>query len=132
MRQAIITEPDRHSFDLSQGLHLNLNKKICDYGCHLRKISDARIQRCSKAIDAHGSSACCKDAEIILDTDVNGRSDAFKPAELLLAAIAACMIKGMERIAPMNHFKYRSVVVGKIEKFNQPNFRAQRLNARPK
>lgn len=43
------------------------------------------------------------------DTDVNGRADAFNPAELLLAAIAT--IKGMERIAPMNHFKYRGVEV---------------------
>ena len=65
----------------------------------------------AKRVDAHGSSARCKDAEIILDTDVNGRPDAFNPAELLLAAIAGCMIKGIERIAPMNNFKYRSVEV---------------------
>ena len=62
-------------------------------------------------IDEHGSAARCKDAEIVLDTDVKGRADAFNPAELLLAAIAACMIKGIERIAPMNHFKYRGVEV---------------------
>ncbi len=65
----------------------------------------------AKRIDAHGSAAHCKDTEIILDTDVNGRADAFNPAELLLAAIAACMIKGIERIAPMNHFTYRGVQV---------------------
>lgn len=65
----------------------------------------------AERIDAHGSSAWCKDAEILLDTDVNGRTDAFNPAELLLAAIAACMIKGIERIAPMNNFKYRGVEV---------------------
>jgi uncharacterized OsmC-like protein len=65
----------------------------------------------AKRIDSHGSSARCKDAEIILDTDVNGRADAFNPAELLLAAVAACMIKGIERVAPMNHFKFRSVEV---------------------
>jgi len=53
----------------------------------------------ARRIDAHGSSARCKDAEIILDTDVDGRVDSFNPAELLLAAIAACMIKGIERIA---------------------------------
>jgi uncharacterized OsmC-like protein len=62
-------------------------------------------------IDAHGSAARCKDSEIALDTDVNGRRDAFNPAELLLAAVAACMIKGIERIAPMNHFEYRNVEV---------------------
>ena len=65
----------------------------------------------ARRVDAHGSSAHCKGAQIILDTDVNGRAAAFNPAELLLAAIAACMIKGIERIAPMNYFKYRSVEV---------------------
>ena len=65
----------------------------------------------AKRIDAHGSAAHCKDAEIILDTDVKGRADAFNPAELLRAAVAACMIKGIERIAPMNHFTYRGVQV---------------------
>lgn len=62
-------------------------------------------------IDAHGSIARTKDAEVALDTDVKGRSDAFNPAELLLAAVAACMIKGIERIAPVNHFSYRGVEV---------------------
>ena len=42
---------------------------------------------------------------------MNGRADAFNPAELLLAAVAACMIKGIERIAPVNHFDYRGVEV---------------------
>ena len=65
----------------------------------------------AKRIDSHGSSARCKDADIVLDTDVKGRADAFNPAELLLAAVGACMIKGIERIAPMNHFKYRGVEV---------------------
>lgn len=65
----------------------------------------------AKRIDSHGSSARCKDAEITLDTDVGGRTDAFNPAELLLAAVAACMIKGIERVAPMNHFKFRGVEV---------------------
>ena len=63
------------------------------------------------ASDAHGSTASCKDAEIALDTDVNGRPDAFNPAELFLAAVAACMIKGFERVAPMNHFQFRGVEV---------------------
>lgn len=40
-------------------------------------------------VDDHGSIARTKDAEVILDTDVKGRSDAFNPAELLLAAVAA-------------------------------------------
>jgi uncharacterized OsmC-like protein len=63
----------------------------------------------AKRVDDHGSVARCKDAEIVLDTDVSGRADAFNPAELLLAAIAACMIKGIERAIPMLKFKLRGV-----------------------
>jgi uncharacterized OsmC-like protein len=51
----------------------------------------------------------CKDATVSLDTDVNGRQDAFNPAELFLAAIAACMIKGIERV--MLKFDIRGVEV---------------------
>lgn len=62
-------------------------------------------------VDAHGSVATTKAAEIALDTDLAGRSDAFNPAELLLAAIAACMIKGIERVTPMIEFDLRGVEV---------------------
>ena len=62
-------------------------------------------------IDAHGSLAECKDAEIVLDTDIGGRADAFNPAELLLAALAACMIKGIERVTPMLKFDLRGVEI---------------------
>ena len=65
----------------------------------------------AKRQDAHASSARCKDAEVTLDTDVKGRPDAFNPAELFLASIAACMIKGIERVAPMLHFQFRGVEV---------------------
>ena len=51
-------------------------------------------------VDAHGSIARCNGAEIVLDTDLAGRADAFNPAELLLTALAACMLKGIERVAP--------------------------------
>ena len=61
--------------------------------------------------DQHGSLAACKDAEIVLDTDMNGRPDAFNPAELFLASIAACMIKGIERVTPMLKFDLRGVEV---------------------
>lgn len=71
-------------------------------------------------IDAHGSVAHCKNAEIALDTDVSGRADAFNPAELLLASVAACMIKGIERVAPMLNFSYRSAEV-KLHGLRQDN-----------
>ncbi len=70
-----------------------------------------RYEVAATRIDGHGSLARCKQAEITLDTDVNGRADAFNPAELLLAAVAACMIKGIERVTPMLHFQLRGVEV---------------------
>lgn len=65
----------------------------------------------SRRIDSHHSVAKCKSSEISLDTDLAGNLDAFNPAELLLAAITACMIKGIERVAPMLNFELRSVEV---------------------
>lgn len=61
--------------------------------------------------DEAGSVATCKDATLTLDTALAGRRDAFNPAELLLAALSACMIKGIERVAPMLNFSFRSVEV---------------------
>jgi len=67
----------------------------------------------ARRLDAHGSVASCNAATVSLDTDVNGRQDEFNPAELFLAAIAACMIKGIERVTvtPMVKFELRSVEV---------------------
>ena len=65
----------------------------------------------ARRLDAHGSVATCKSATIRLDTDPAGTPDAFNPAELLLAALAACMIKGIERIQPMLEFQLRGVEV---------------------
>jgi len=42
---------------------------------------------------------------------MQGRPDAFNPAELFLASIAACMIKRIERATLMLHFKLRGVEV---------------------
>lgn len=65
----------------------------------------------AERVDAHGSTAYCKDAEITLDTDVQNRDDAFNPAELLLAALSGCIIKGIERVTPMLKFELRGVEV---------------------
>lgn len=61
--------------------------------------------------DAHGSLAHCKEAQITLDTDLAGRPDAFNPAELLMAALAACMIKSIERVTPILKFELRGVKI---------------------
>lgn len=65
----------------------------------------------ARRVDAHGSLARCKDAEVTLDTDLAGRRDAFNPAELLLAALSACMLKSIERVMPLLHFSLRSVEI---------------------
>ncbi|ADG10913.1 OsmC family peroxiredoxin [Caulobacter segnis] len=65
----------------------------------------------ARRVDQHGSVAEAKAAEVVLDTDLAGRQDAFNPAELFLAAIAACMIKGIERVTPMLDFDLRGVEV---------------------
>jgi uncharacterized OsmC-like protein len=59
----------------------------------------------ARRIDHHGSLAVAKEAEVTLDTDLSGRRDAMNPVELLLAALAACMLKGIERVTPMLHFQ---------------------------
>lgn len=56
-------------------------------------------------VDDHGSLATAKQAEIVLDTDLAGRQDAMNPVELLLSALAACILKGIERVAPMLKLK---------------------------
>jgi uncharacterized OsmC-like protein len=65
----------------------------------------------ARRIDAHGSVATCKSASVALDTDLAGNPDAFNPAELLLAALAACMLKGIERVIPILKFDLRGVEV---------------------
>jgi uncharacterized OsmC-like protein len=59
--------------------------------------------------DHNGSTALIRAATVELDTSLSGRTDAFNPVELLLAALAACMIKGVERAAPMLKFSYSAV-----------------------
>lgn len=43
----------------------------------------------AERIDAHGRLARAENASLVLDTDVAGRRDAFNPAEVFLAEIAA-------------------------------------------
>jgi uncharacterized OsmC-like protein len=77
----------------------------------MQKTKELQYAVSARRADAHGSIAKCKSAEIVLDTDLAGRPDAFNPAELLLAALAACMSKGIERVAPLLRFEYGGVEV---------------------
>jgi uncharacterized OsmC-like protein len=65
----------------------------------------------SVRLSAHASESRCKQATITLDTDMAGNPQAFNPAELLLAALSACMIKGIERVMPILKFGLRGVEV---------------------
>jgi uncharacterized OsmC-like protein len=65
----------------------------------------------ARRIDSHGSEATAKEARIVLDTDMAGRADAFNPAEMLLASLAACILKGTERVIPMLNFELRGIEV---------------------
>jgi len=65
----------------------------------------------ARRIDSHGSEAMTKEARIVLDTDMAGRADAFNPAEMLLASLAACILKGTERVVPILNFDLRGIEV---------------------
>jgi uncharacterized OsmC-like protein len=65
----------------------------------------------ARRIDSHGSEAEAKAVRLVLDTDMAGRDDAFNPAELLLASLAACLLKGAERVTPMLGFDLRGIAV---------------------
>jgi uncharacterized OsmC-like protein len=65
----------------------------------------------SVRLSAHASQAQCKQATISLDTDLAGNLQAFNPAELLLAALSACMLKSIERVMPILKFELRGAEV---------------------
>ncbi len=69
----------------------------------------------ARRLDDTGSEAMAGEASIILDTGMAGRPDALNPAELLLASLATCMIKGAERVAPMIKFDLRGLEVSLIQ-----------------
>lgn len=65
----------------------------------------------ARRLDAHGSEILAKEARLLADTDPAGRTDALNPAELLLGALAACILKGAERVLPALKFEMRGMEV---------------------
>lgn len=63
----------------------------------------------AQRIDPRESVARSKSAQVRLATGLTGPVDAFNPAELLLASVAACMIKGIERVLPLLDFSLDGV-----------------------
>lgn len=74
-------------------------------------------------VDDVGSRATAHGAEVALGTDLAGRPEAMNPVELLLSALAACMIKGAERVLPVLDFQLDSLEV---------RLEAERQDAPPK
>jgi uncharacterized OsmC-like protein len=77
----------------------------------------------ARRLDATGSLATSHGAEVRLATDMTGRKDALNPVELLLSALAACMIKGAERVLPTLKFQLDGMSV---------SLQADRQDAPPK
>ena len=65
----------------------------------------------ARRLDASGSEATTEKAIIRLDTGVEGNLNAFNPAELYLASLAACIIKNIERVSPIIKFEFRQVKI---------------------
>ncbi|WP_029408519.1 OsmC family protein [Thiomicrorhabdus sp. Milos-T2] len=65
----------------------------------------------AKWVDHHHSEASCKQAKLTIDSDLRGNSEAFNPAELLLASLAACILKNIERVAPILNFKFEAIEI---------------------
>jgi uncharacterized OsmC-like protein len=63
----------------------------------------------ARRLDETGSLALAHGAEVALGTDLAGRPAAMNPVELLLSALAACMIKGVERVTPTLKFQFDGV-----------------------
>jgi uncharacterized OsmC-like protein len=74
-------------------------------------MSKLELDVTARRLSEHASEARCKRAIIPLDTDMAGNPDAFNPAELLLAALSACIIKGIERVTPILKFQLRGLDV---------------------
>lgn len=70
-----------------------------------------QYQISARRLDDTGSLATSHGAEVRLGTDIAGRKDAMNPVELLLSALAACMIKGAERVLPTLKFQLDGMTV---------------------
>lgn len=77
----------------------------------------------ARRVDATGSLAIAHGAEVALATDLAGDPKAMNPVELLLSALAACMIKGAERVTPALDFALEGMTL---------RLQAERQDAPPK
>jgi len=65
----------------------------------------------AKRLDERSSRVTAKEVVLEIDSGVDPRTDALSPIELLLAAQAACFLKGIERLSPTLNFRFSDVSV---------------------
>lgn len=82
-----------------------------------------QYQVSARRLGVTGSLAMTHGAEVALGTDLAGDPKAMNPVELLLSALAACMIKGAERATPVLKFALEGMEV---------RLQAERQDAPPK
>ena len=63
----------------------------------------------AKRLTDSASEVHSKDVTLEIDSGISPRPDALSPMELLLAAQAACFLKGIERTAPKLNFEFTGV-----------------------
>jgi uncharacterized OsmC-like protein len=79
-------------------------------------------------LNANGSLVKSKQTELEIDTSVGGRQDALNPVELLLAALAASMLKGVERLAPTIGFSFSEIAIDFVAQRPEQEARIETIN----
>lgn len=92
----------------SGGLWPKCGKKSATYNCQLSFFARARdnvgmtsFHVSATRIDDHIAIASNDTASVSLGIDRAGNEDALNPLELLMGALSACMLKGINRLAPL-------------------------------
>ncbi len=65
----------------------------------------------AQRVSAEETKASGLRGSVLMDTGYGGVTPGLNPVEMLMSAVAACMIKGIERVAPMLNFAFTSASV---------------------
>jgi uncharacterized OsmC-like protein len=65
----------------------------------------------ARLLDNHLSTVTNGTSDIALGTDMQGNDDALNPMELLMAALSACMLKGINRVTPLLGLTIEAVTI---------------------
>ncbi|MEY3909004.1 MAG: hypothetical protein RLZZ90_911 [Actinomycetota bacterium] len=65
----------------------------------------------AQRVSAEETRASGLRGSVVMDTGYGGVTPGLNPVEMLMSAVAACMIKGIERVAPMLNFAFTGASV---------------------